>query len=951
MMTARFTKRRAACIAVGLAAWLSASGCHRSYYRQRADQDASHLVNEKAQHPHWALEDFTIAVNPESRLYDPNNPDCPPMPPDDPVSHRLMHCVDGKKGWKHWHDNGNTPYFENPTWAAHLPLNERGEMLVNADEAVRLGLRHSRSYQQQYEELYLSALDVSFERFRFDTQFFAGYGIEYTADGPLRDGSGVSSSTLTAGTFPSSRGVRLRKLGATGTDLVVGFANSLMWEFSGPDTNSASTLLDFSLIQPLLRNAGRDRVLERLTVAERTLVGNVRAMQRYQHGFYVQLLTGRDPGTGPSRRGGFFGGAGLDGFSGVGGGGFGRVGSGQTGGGAGTSAGAGIAGGYLGLLQIQQTIRNREFNITSLRINLIQLRESLEETKKIEGLPGMEKEHKARILRASLQVAQAQQALFNAESQLLNAKYDYESTLDTYKVNLGLPPQLDLTIEDQMIDPLRLLDQEILQLHGCLKDLLRNMGRTTETLLEREENVRDAGGVAKNKLEWTPEVADSLASILAHVKQTESFRNRLLDTLLPLTEDDTKRFEKALPQRVEQIKRLHEKIIVRSRRTNLTEEELCEQTALEIDPAVFDPAELESLPKLLKEQKQQLSERFRAMQQPLAGLIWDLEDLIGKGPTLDGVEIADRIRARVIFVAPKLVTDLASDTLNLMLLQARARVHSVVLIPIDLDPVTALDIARVNRLDWMNARAAVVDGWRLIQFNADQLQGTLDVVFSGDIANVGDNPLALSSATGRLRVGLQWDSPITRLAERNTYRQSLIEYQQSKRSYVQFVDQVARGLRVTLRTAEANQINFEARRHAVLSAVEQIIINDAIQTETPSDTSGATAARDSVSALSDLLNAQNDFLSVWVNYEVLRRVLDFDLGTMQLDNQGLWLDPGPIDSSSNLYSADVCPAHEILIGSELSEPTAAPAEEVDRSPPSRLGSNTNHESTKGKNTK
>jgi hypothetical protein len=58
--------------------------------------------------------------------------------------------------------------------------------------------------------------------------------------------------------------------------------------------------------------------------------------------------------------------------------------------------------------------------------------------------------------------------------------------------------------------------------------------------------------------------------------------------------------------------------------------------------------------------------------------------------------------------------------------------------------------------------------------------------------------------------------------------------------------------------------------------------------------SGPTAARDTVSALRDLLTAQNDFLSVWVTYEVLRRTLDFNLGTMQLDVEGMWIDPGPM---------------------------------------------------------
>jgi hypothetical protein len=49
-----------------------------------------------------------------------------------------------------------------------------------------------------------------------------------------------------------------------------------------------------------------------------------------------------------------------------------------------------------------------------------------------------------------------------------------------------------------------------------------------------------------------------------------------------------------------------------------------------------------------------------------------------------------------------------------------------------------------------------------------------------------------------------------------------------------------------------------------------------------------------VTALGDLQDAQNDFLSVWVNYEVQRLNLDLDLGTMRLDAEGIWLDPGPM---------------------------------------------------------
>jgi hypothetical protein len=48
--------------------------------------------------------------------------------------------------------------------------------------------------------------------------------------------------------------------------------------------------------------------------------------------------------------------------------------------------------------------------------------------------------------------------------------------------------------------------------------------------------------------------------------------------------------------------------------------------------------------------------------------------------------------------------------------------------------------------------------------------------------------------------------------------------------------------------------------------------------------------------LQDLLNAQNTFLGVWVFYEAQRRNLDQDLGTIRVDENNIWVDPGSITS-------------------------------------------------------
>ena len=44
-----------------------------------------------------------------------------------------------------------------------------------------------------------------------------------------------------------------------------------------------------------------------------------------------------------------------------------------------------------------------------------------------------------------------------------------------------------------------------------------------------------------------------------------------------------------------------------------------------------------------------------------------------------------------------------------------------------LDPDTGTNIARANRLDWMNNRAALVNTWRLIEYNANSLQAGMNV--------------------------------------------------------------------------------------------------------------------------------------------------------------------------------------------------------------------------------
>jgi hypothetical protein len=233
----------------------------------------------------------------------------------------------------------------------------------------------------------------------------------------------------------------------------------------------------------------------------------------------------------------------------------------------------------------------------------------------------------------------------------------------------------------------------------------------------------------------------------------------------------------------------------------------------------------------------------------------------------------------------------------LVLVPARARLETVEVDPIQLEPCDAFHIALANRLDFMNGRAALVDRWRAIQVNADALQSILNVTANGDLRTARNNPVSFRAPTGTLRLGLEFDAPFTRLLERNDYRESLIEYQQSRRGFIQSCDSLHLGLRELLRQIEQLRQNLEIQRRAVTIAIERVdqtqLLLDrpppALQPGQPRQISETTAIN-LLGAQTALRNTQNAFLAVWLNYYAARMRLYRELGIMTLDPEGQWIE-------------------------------------------------------------
>jgi len=765
-------------------------------YRRLADREVEAILQGKADDVDWQIDPHILVPDPDSRFINPAYPDNAPAPRDDEAAAKLMREVDGKPGGALWAQTGEPSPVEAGAWKNVLPQDRDGVVLLNLENSVRLALLHSRRYQSAREELYLAALDVTEERYQFRSRPFLGSNA--TNQRNARDRPGREDTLTVDSDLSLQRGF------ANGGELLAGLANRVLIDLSDGAKATVSSVVDVSIVQPLLRFRAREFILEELTQSERTMLANVRRMKQYQQAFYITTAAGITLTDGPSRTGALGSTATIA---------------------ANPPSNSFSAGGFVGLLQRRQQIRNSEESVAALQDSLAQLQAAFD----------------AGRISNRLQVDQARQALYSGQSGLLTSYAAFDSATDAYKVSLGLPPDLPVRVDDPLLEPFDLIDPTMSELQGRISGIL--------------DRARD------------PQVVTTEAGLMAEMKKLQGVASEV-EGQVARARTDLAQLAKSVPTRVAQLEVLR-------RRPELEN--------VHIDPMLFDSRILDGL-------HARRSAELDSLEKQIVIALRNLEATASVS-----VPEGQLDRARENSTAG--LTALSGQLLQLSLIQAAARLESITLKPLSMGYEDAFALAEKNRLDWMNARAALVDAWRGIAVEGEALKTGLDLIVQGEIPTVGNQTFAYSGETGVLRLGVQLDSPFRRLVERNNYREALLRYEQARRRYMLFEDQAGQSLRNTLRIVRLSQINFEVKRAAVRVAIAQVDLARLRLTEPPKPgvagaQFGATTARDLVSAVGDLLDAQNDFLNVWVAFEVIRMLLDYELGTMQLDEKGLWVDPG-----------------------------------------------------------
>ncbi len=853
-------------LCVLLAMLMALPGCSRARWRAQADEKAYAILREKALDPRWDAPRIDLEPDARSRFADPYDPNCPPLPPDDPAAHEYMHCVYGKRGYKKWHKFGDTQTVENPSWLepygldasvvganygrpAKLPEFD----LLTLEQSVSLSYIHSRDYQAALETLYLAALQLTFQRFLFDVQFL-GIGNRR----PSSDNFATINPGGNTDQFLSTNRIGVNQLLPGGGQWAVELVNNTLWLFGGGNGSSTTSVLSFSLVQPLLANGGRRFALEGLTQSERDVLYALRNFARYRMGFFTTVVSGGNT-------------AGIaTGVPGV-----------FTG--TGPIPTPNSQGGYLGLLQQRQVILNQMANLRYLeeRLDRVTVQVSQRPEWVYQALPALpgdvvipealaprfryDEDQKLLYWRGPMTpaereqlvglsaagdfreavdglfqladvetitqtVAQLQTQYAQQRIQLAQNERQYQDTLDAFKLVLGLPPDLQMSIDESLLDPFQLVATDLYALQDEIKGAVEEF-----TVLDRDTPDPAKLKVALVRLEGLSTRVRTGGFDLI-VRDRERAKADFPRYLAGLPNDEARL---TASENFDRDGRLFATLQAAFAKVNATIGEV--RTGLDAERP--DPQAL------------------KGMRDTLLDLREELLKIAG------GLQVVQ---------------------IDFRLTQIRLNDFSL---PLEEAVATGLE----NRQDLMNSRATVMDARRRLEVTANQLQSILNVVVAGDVRTRplsadNQNPFDFRADQSSIRAGVNFTAPVQLIQQRNAYRAAQIGYQQARRNYMRTEDQVKVDIRNAWRQLTVLRQNFELARDGVRYATIQLDI--AIeQSNSPVAQGAGQQGLNILQALSSVLNAQNQLIQTWVQYETNRLNIHNFMGILTLDGSGFWTDP------------------------------------------------------------
>ena len=765
--------------------------------------------------------------------------------------------------------------FTSENFAPFALMSNSGDIpKLTLEDIVDQAILNSRDYQTQKESLYLTALALSQERFRFQLQFFSrgnGSGLNYNH---IR----TNGTTVNNLGIPSAIGVN-RAL-ATGGDFLASFANNILLTFNGPsgfsEQVSSRILIDF--VQPLIQ---RDIQFESLTQAERNLVYAARDFARFRKTFFVRFAADYYDLIRSFRQ------IEIDSqnyFSLV------R---------AFNQAEQEFLAGQVPRFQVDQV----EQNLLSGRGRLIatcnSVEQSLDQLKLALGLP----------TETPINIDLGELNELTRLDQLSVAADSASRVVDRLETALRRPDRVELlstaaVLVDRILNAAELRSDEGVSAEIAEYKRLRQIYLIDYSRLTSQQILAD---LQREITSDSPSQSVIFQRSLAHCTALLRVVDRQLDFLAMENEEaeneevDNKEMENEATQPAGNApdfelgpagddgqaqpseQALSSEPVSNARVDQFLD--LRDEYARQIDSLGED---LQSLIAEVRVQEiQSLVARASELRKTLAQLISEIDRATGLQVTLDPTADLQRIQSETRRLIEESTKTLEGASFGLK--------------PIEISPDDAMLTALVLRFDLMNQRESLADDWRQIKLAADNLRAVLDVnasqVFVTDPNS--DDPFNFSFDDSQTSLGLTFDAPLNRFTERNTFRASLINYQRAYRDLLQLEDTIKFSVRNDLRNLALDREQYLIAVASAALAYERVV---STSLEFRLGTGGVTA-RDFLEAQTAYIDALSNVASRHIEYIVDRTQLFLDLELLTVEEDGFWNDLRNEELQPEIYTS------------------------------------------------
>ena len=205
----------------------------------------------------------------------------------------------------------------------------------------------------------------------------------------------------------------------------------------------------------------------------------------------------------------------------------------------------------------------------------------------------------------------------------------------------------------------------------------------------------------------------------------------------------------------------------------------------------------------------------------------------------------------------------------------------------------AVLVALTNRLDLRVAVGEIIDAQRGVAVAADNLRADITLLGSASLgesrslSSAGSDDAQLRTDRGFYSLLLGIDLPFERTAERNSYRNALIAYEQTVRALQDVEDTVKFDVRNVLRELLEARETIRIQAEAVRVAQRRVDSTDLFLQ------AGRAEIRDLLEAQSALNTAQDALTAAVVNYRIGELELQRDLGVLRVADSGIWTEFNP----------------------------------------------------------